>query len=112
MIPNAPDVRNPVTAKAMSRVAGTRMGLKITKRGAVTARAISVPVRVRPARRRRTAPMGKMVTKATTWDLVGPFWKISVMLCVSAAGRWWCLSAIASTGELRLPLPADQLNDR
>ncbi|KAJ7945829.1 hypothetical protein O6P43_030838 [Quillaja saponaria] len=57
----------------MTRSAGIKTGLKITKSGAVMARLTSVPVRVRPARSKRKAPTGKRVTTARTCEEEGPF---------------------------------------
>ncbi|KAL0356194.1 UNVERIFIED_CONTAM: hypothetical protein Sradi_4066300 [Sesamum radiatum] len=58
-MPKAPEVKKPVTARAMVRAAGTKMGLKMTRSGVATARPMMVPVRMRPARQRRTAPRGR-----------------------------------------------------
>lgn len=73
MTPKAPEVANPVTARAKVRAAGTKTGLKMTKSGVATARPMRVPVRMRPARQRRAPPTGKRVTTARTWEVEGPF---------------------------------------
>jgi hypothetical protein len=71
--PKAPDVKNPSTPSPMTRAAGTKAGLKITKSGVATASPISVPTRVRPARKRRVPPTGNKVTTAKTWEVEAPF---------------------------------------
>lgn len=73
VIPNAPDVRNPATANAMVRAAGTRTGLQITKSGVVRVKPISVPVRVSPERTRKKPPIGTPATTARICCLEGPF---------------------------------------
>ncbi len=72
MIPKAPEVKNPVTAKPMTSAAGTRTGLKITNSGVETARPMSVPTNDTPARKRRKAPMGMRVTTARIFEVEGP----------------------------------------
>lgn len=76
-MPNAPEVKNPATARAMVTTAGTMMGLKRRKTGKETAAPNIVPVKIIPARLRRTPPTGKRVTTASTWEVEGPFsWRL------------------------------------
>lgn len=55
-MPNPPEERNPVTIRATVMRAGTRIGLKITRRGVATVKAMTVPTRVRLERTRRDPP--------------------------------------------------------
>lgn len=106
-MPNAPEVKNPQTAAARVRAAGTMTGLKMMNTGMAKARPIRVPVRMRPARKRKNPPIGTPVTIAKIWDLEGPF--SGRMLLKASVGRWtswssrrrgWC-SAIV--GEKKVP---------
>ena len=72
VMPKAPDVKNPVTARPMTIAAGTKTGLHSTNSGVDSARPMSVPANVRPARRRRKPPRGKRVTTAIIFDAEGP----------------------------------------
>ncbi|KAL0450696.1 UNVERIFIED_CONTAM: hypothetical protein Slati_1626000 [Sesamum latifolium] len=71
--PKAPDVKNAVTAPAISMAAGTRTGLKITKTGVATASPMRVPTSVIPARQSSVPLMGRRVIMARIWVVEGPF---------------------------------------
>lgn len=70
--PKAPEVRNPVTARPTTIAAGTRIGLKMMKRGVVMARPTTVMSRVKPARASRVPPTGSEAMTASTLEAEGP----------------------------------------
>lgn len=70
-MPKASEAITPVTARLMASAAGTITGLKMMKSGAVTARHITVPMKVMAARPRRVPPTGRRVAIARTWEVVG-----------------------------------------
>ncbi|KAF1875602.1 hypothetical protein Lal_00006232 [Lupinus albus] len=75
VMPHAPDVKNPATAKPMTRAAGTKTGLKNTSNGAETASPIMVTVRVKKAKMRREAPKGTTVEIARIFEVEGAFFR-------------------------------------
>jgi hypothetical protein len=87
----APYVKNPSTPSPMTRAAGTKTGLKITKSGVATASPISVPTRMRPARKRRVSPTGNKVKPG---KLKHPFQGGICPLCLDHQ-----VSAVAVVGE-------------
>ena len=64
--PKAADVKNPATAKPMRSTAGSKMGLKMTKRGVERAIPTTFPVRVMAERKRRKALRGARRARAKT----------------------------------------------
>lgn len=73
VIPKAPEVKNPATARAIVSVAGTITGLKSRKTGVARASPIKVPTRVMPARQTSVPPTGRRVTIARICEAEGPF---------------------------------------
>lgn len=55
-IPKPPDARNPVMMRATVTTAGTKTGLKMTRRGVATVSAMTVPASVKPERTSRDPP--------------------------------------------------------
>ncbi|XXG66566.1 hypothetical protein AAC387_Pa06g0112 [Persea americana] len=65
--PNPPDDTIPATRRNVTMAAGTSTGLKITSNGVANTNPITVPVRVRPERKRRVPEMAKAVAAFTAW---------------------------------------------
>lgn len=55
-MPKPPEARKPVMIRTTVITAGTKMGLKMTRKGVAIVSAITVPARVKPERTRREPP--------------------------------------------------------
>nr|KYP70155.1 hypothetical protein KK1_009365 [Cajanus cajan] len=65
--PQPPENKKPAATRNSTKAAGTRMGLKITRRGVAMTNPMTVPVRTNPDKSKSEMPIVAAVMNLTVW---------------------------------------------